>query len=990
MANNSLLPVLRTSGAALAFVAALNGAPALAQNDPATAAQPPAANAPPGDQPATTGDEIIVTGSRLGRSGYDAPTPVNVVGEQRLQQLAITNIADALNQIPSFRPITSPAMNNFRVSSNIGARSLDLRGLGTTRTLTLVDGRRFVASSDNGTVDVNGIPTILVQRAEVVTGGASAAYGADAVAGVVNLILDNRLSGIKAEVTNGISERGDARTFYAAAAGGADFAGGRGHAVAGFEYNKEDGVGQCETRDWCAKYTNYISNPGYNTTTRTSTNGLPATLVLDHVMFVYNENGILTGATKPNGSGGTVTLGQQILNTGATSLPAALRGKQFDANGNLVPYQFGALLSGLFQQLPNGDPTQPYLIGQAPAPLVVPTKHFSAMTHVDYDLSDSVSLFGEFMYSWVSGYTQSTVPLDGPATIDINNPYISAQTRAAVLAADPAITKLLVNHGMWSVGPSTLGTSTDSTYRGAVGIKGSFGGGWNWDLSYTYGRVDSDVQDRRVRLKEWNNAVDAVVAPAGLAGIAPGTIICRTTLTNPTNGCIPINLFAFGMSPQADARYNVTETQTRTYQQHAAAVNLRGSPFSTWAGAVKVAAGGEWRRNTAVGDADANTLAGNYISPATTALPLTTTSVAEGYLEAGIPLLKDSPIGKALDIDGAVRYTHYDPFGNATTWKVGGVYTPVSDITFRVTRSRDIRAPTAQESSPNATRTQLPQPDPFVGGTTLQFTVTGGNPNLQLEKADTFTAGVVLQPTFVPRFHLSLDYYDIKVNGAIDSLTSTAIATACKTQNLLCNLIQFNPNGSINTVFTTFQNLSRLHAEGYELVMDYRLPAFGGNFDFQVNGNYVVDLSTIGATGLVTQLDDVTGNTGTVQNIQGVPRWKADGVVTYSQPRWALTAHGRYIPKAILDPTKIGPEQAGYDINNPNSVNINHVDARFYLDLTARIKFPDASGADRYEMFFTANNVFDKGEPAQLRLFGNGLYYDPIGRNYRIGLRARF
>jgi iron complex outermembrane receptor protein len=532
-------------------------------------------------------------------------------------------------------------------------------------------------------------------------------------------------------------------------------------------------------------------------------------------------------------------------------------------------------------------------------------------------------------------------------------------------------------------------TSTNNTYRGAFGLKGDFGGGWRWDASYTYGHVESEVVDKRLRLKEWNDAVDAVVAPAGLAGIAAGTIICRTTLTNPANGCIPINLFAPTVSAAADTRYNVTATQTRTYVAQSAAANVRGSPFSNWAGEVNLAAGVELRRDTAEGSTDANTLANKFISPATSALPFTKTSVVEGYLEAGVPLLKDSPLGKSLDVDGAVRFTHYDPFGNATTWKVGAVYTPVEDVVVRVTRSRDIRAPSALESTPNATRTQLPQPDPFVGGTTLQFTVTGGNPNLELEHADTLTAGIVLKPSFLPRFNVSLDYYDIKVDGAIDSLTSTAIANACKQQTLLCNLIQFNSNGSINTVFTTYQNLSRLHAEGYELVVDYRLPAFGGNFDFQGNGNYVVDLSTIGATGLVSQLDNVTGNSGTVQNIQGVPRWRADGVVTYSRPRWSITAHGRYIPKGILDSTKIGPEQAGYNINDPNSVNVNHVSARFYLDMTFRIKIPEASGAERFEVFGGINNVFDKGEPKQLRLFGNGLYFDPFGRAFKIGARMK-
>ncbi|WP_238560137.1 TonB-dependent receptor domain-containing protein [Sphingomonas sp. Mn802worker] len=958
--------------------------------EPAALQSPQAA--PPADQNNTASD-IVVTGSRLGRTGYSAPTPVNVIGDARLKNLAIPNVADALNQIPSFRPIASPAANSFRVSGNIGARTLDLRGLGPTRTLTLVDGRRFVASSDNGTVDLNSIPSILVQRTEVVTGGASAAYGANAVAGVVNLILDDKLQGIKAEANAGVSQRGDGRNYYLAAAGGTDFADGRGHIILGGEWSKEGGVGTCETRAWCNKYTNYIANPGYNTATRTSTNGLPANLVLDNVMFVQNENGILSGAIKPNGAGGTITLGQQVLNVGATALPAALRGKQFDEAGNLIPYTFGNYLSGLFQQL--RDPTQPYLLGFSPTPLVVPTEHFSAMARVNYDVSDAITFTGEFMYSRVIGGPTATTPVqDSPATIDINNPYLSAATRATVLAADPTITKLLVNSSSFAIGPVALATSRLNSYRGALGLKGSFSGGWDWDVYYTYGRVTSDVRDEKSRLKEWNDGIDAVrvtAANVGTSGLALGSIVCRTTLSAPTNGCIPINLFGYGQVSQAAIdRYLVTETQTRTYEQQAAAVNLRGSPFSTWAGDVKVAVGGEWRRDTAQGSADANTLAGNYIQAGTTALPFTKTSVVEGYLEAGVPLLRDSRLGKALDIDGAARFTHYDPFGDATTWKGGVVYKPVQDLTFRVTRSRDIRAPTAQEASPNATTVTIPLADPFIGQTTLQTIVTGGNPNLRLERGDTFTAGIVLQPSFVPRFNLSLDYYDIKVKGAIDSLSGPVIASACKQQQQLCNLITFNPNGSINTVLSNFQNLSQLHAEGLELVADYRIPTRVGAVDVQLNGNYVIDLSTLGATGLRTQIDDVTGNFGSITNIQGVPRWRADAVVTYSEPSWALTLHGRYIPRAKLDSTKIGPEDDGYDVNLPNSISTNRVDGRFYLDATGRIKIPTSDGKDRFELFIAVNNIFDKGEPDQLRIFGNALYFDPVGRNFRVGARTRF
>lgn len=1032
------------------------------QSTAADAAAPRADDALPGDStldgaaqqtdPAgATSGEIVVTGSRLGRKGYDAPTPVNVVGDERLEALGISNVGDALNQIPSFRAISTPASNNFRVSGNIAARTLDLRGLGPTRTLTLVDGSRFVGSSDNGTVDLNSIPSIMIERSEVVTGGASAAYGANAVAGVVNLILDTKMNGIKTDFAAGISERGDAANYYAAVKGGTDFAGGRGHVVAAIEYSQEDGIGQCENRDFCKKYTNYIANPGYippNATTGApgvSTNGLPATLVLDNVMSVYNNNTILTSVSIPTAAGGRRTLGQQVLNFGTSSeLPLALQGKQFDAGGNFSPYTFGNYLSGLFQQI--RDTTQPYNLGLGTAPFMVPTKHVSSLIHAGYEVTDAIKMSAGFIYSHVvGGPTQAATPGSAGVSLGFDNPFLSDAARSTAIGAiSPLIPlgastatnrpKLLVNNSSTDVGVGNVGVSRLDTYRGVLGFEGKLFAGWDWDASYSYGRVEGYLTDKSNRLKTWNEGMDAtrtgqaaIVAPNGVVmasatpslaafGIADGTAVCRSTLTNPTNGCVPINLFGpNSVSQAAIAQHLADEWQTRTYEQHAISANLRGSPFSTWAGEVRVALGGEWRRDSAVGDVDALSkapfLAGaaanaGFITPQ--AVPLTSATrvdangvvvadldvpvrpvvnkVLEGYVEVSVPLLKDSALGKSLDIDGALRWSHYTPFGNATTWKVGGVYSPVSGVTFRVTKSRDVRAPTAAEANPLATVTVLPLPDPFVNSTHNVLAVTGGNPNLHLEKGDTFTAGIVLQPDFAPRFHMSVDYYNIKVKGAIDSLTGSTIATACLTRDLLCDLITFQgtPKASqIVQVQSTSQNLSQLHAEGLELVMDYSVPVFQGRLSASVNGNYVIDLSTVGATGLVTEFDNWTGNPGSASNLQGVPRWKADAVLTYAEDSWSLTAHGRYIPRGLLDATKIGPEQAGYDVNNPNSISTNRVDSRFYLDLSGSIRVDS-----RFEFYAVVSNVFDTPEPPQLRLLGNPLQFDPVMRAYRVGVRT--
>jgi hypothetical protein len=315
-------------------------------------------------------------------------------------------------------------------------------------------------------------------------------------------------------------------------------------------------------------------------------------------------------------------------------------------------------------------------------------------------------------------------------------------------------------------------------------------------------------------------------------------------------------------------------------------------------------------------------------------------------------------------------------------------------LLVRLTQSSDIRAPTAAELNPATTQTNLPLPDPFVSNSNhLVSTFNGGNASLTLEEADTRTGGVVLKPSFIPGLRLSSDYYLIKASQAIDAPSANAVMTACFSRNLLCNLITFQgafKASQVNAVNVIFQNLSSLRAEGVELVGNYTFDAMGGTFDVGLNGNYIMDLRAIGATGAVTKLDGVTGNAGSLTNITGVPQYKLDAVLTYARDNWSLTAHGRYIPESILDPTKIGPDDARYNINLDNSVDINRVDDRFYLDLSGTLS-PTANvfGA-KMQIYGAVNNVFDTEEPDQLRLFGNPLQYDVVGRAFRLGVRSNW
>jgi outer membrane receptor protein involved in Fe transport len=944
-------------------------------------------------------EEVIVTGSRLAKSAFTSPTPVNVVGAERMQALAIPSVADALNQIPSFRAISSPAANLFRVSGNIGARAMDLRGLGTSRTLVLVDGQRFVPSSDNGSVDLNAIPSALVKRAEVVTGGASAAYGADAVAGVVNLILDTDYTGFKADINAGISAQGDAQNYFASFAGGRDFAGGRGHVIAGFEWQNEQGVGRCKQRDHCADFGAFIANPAYNTTTSRSANGQPANIFDVDIRYATNRQGVLVSAVRTVGATNT-TLGQQVNNTGANLLPAALRGRQFDAQGNaLIPFQFGDLLSGLFMR--GGDPSVDDIFGFGDQPLVTQSQHASFLAHADYDLTDNMQLSGEVMFSSVVGGPTRAAAVGGlPVNIKINNPFITPATRAAILAADPAITSINVNSAKVESNPQSSSTSTNDTLRTAIALKGSVFEDAKWDVSYTYGKTDGYLKVRNSRLRDLDTtAVDAITPPGGYAGPiyrtpAGAQVICASSVAAPTNGCIPANYLGLNsLTPEVLAKYMKDAWQSREIYQQAAAANFSSTIFNTWAGAVSGAVGVEWREDGAEGDIDGLSKTGVFATSNTSILPKVKRDVTEAYVETSIPLLTDLPFAKNLTIDGAKRWTNYSTSGEASTWKAGVVYEPNGQILTRFTQSSDIRAPSAAELNPNATSGRPPFADPFGGGTHSITQVSGGNPNLNLEEADTKTAGIVLKPSFIPGLRLSSDYYLIKVAGAIDTQTVPNILAACFQRDLLCNLITFSgayKASPADTVFTNFQNLSKLRAEGVELVANYSFDALAGNVDLSLNGNYIMDLRTISATGVVLRLDGVTGNFGGVASILGVPQYKLDSVATYSRDNWSLTAQWRYVPEGMIDASKIGPDDARFDVNNPNSISTNRVNARSYVNLSGTYSPKATIFGGKTQIYGSIANVFDTEEPIQLRTSGNALQFDPVGRAFRIGVRANW
>lgn len=893
--------------------------------------------------------EVIVSGSRIVRSGFTAPTPVTVVGAQRIEQLAVTNVGDALNRLPAFRATQSPS-TSFLSAANIGARTLDLRGLGAERTLVLVNGRRFIPSSSRGTVDVNLIPAMLIDRVEVVTGGASAAYGSDAVAGVVNILLDDTLTGMRGQVSYGESQRGDNGEYQASFAGGMPFAAGRGHVIVGAEYSDADGMGNCYTRSWCATAWSNFNNPGH------LTNGLPALVRMPHTHgATFTPGGLING-------------------------PEPLRGIQFLADGSPAPFEYGSFVGPFFMS--GGDGEGRNAFWTAPL-LAVPVERLAMFGRVNVDLSDDVRAFADLSFGRIQARGQGAQTRDTNIAIQQDNAFLPESIRQMMIDHD--IATLSFGRAGEDLGVA-INRNDNRTWRLALGLEGELGGGWRWDGYYQYGDNDYEqtVENNRIQSR-FPLAVDAVYAP-------DGSIVCRSALTDPNNGCQPINLFGeFQFSQAAKDWLYGTAWQRTKIEQHVLAFNLQGEPLSTWAGPVPVAFGVEYREDSIAGDADPiSQVSGWYVGNGQSVDGKV--DVKEAYLETALPLARDTAFAKSLELNGAMRLTEYSTSGTVETWKLGLVYEPLDWVRLRATRSRDIRAPNVQELFGATSAAFGRITDPLTNLNGLPRVFTGGNPDLQPEVADTWTAGVVFTPygTLFDGLRVSLDYFDISLKDAITTVGAQTIVDRCASGAAdFCELITRDETLAVIEVRNPAINLNRLIARGTDLELDYTLPQQPwGKLGVRLLGTWVKDLITIDSVGPTNRAGQTGVQTGATP---GLPRWTANASVTYDYGPLTLTLEGRYIPKGKYDATLVGPEDDGYSPLLPNSISTNRVDGRFYMNLAGQYTLVERGGTE-IELFGAIYNALDRDPPVSIANGAgtNTMLFDVMGRLYRLGLRFRY
>ena len=915
-----------------------------------SALAPIAVHAQEATEEAAAIDEVVVTGSRI-RNGFQTPTPVTTSTTDDLKAAAPGNLADGLNQLPVFNGSTktSQATGGGLAGGTLGQNILNLRGLGGNRALILLDGRRMVATNETGSVDINVLPQNLVSRVDVVTGGASAAYGSDAVAGVVNFILDTRFEGIKGEINGGISRYKDSKSFMANIAVGHQFLGGALRVIGSAEFQRQGGVGITDKsgRAWWDDASGQIPNP--------TSGGTPAVFVVPSLKAALGSNG------------GLISSGP-------------LRGTQFLAGGVSAPFQYGTVVGSTYMSGGDANAGNP---GNSLSP---DQKRSTAFAHAEYDLTPDTMIFVDGLYSRAHVQNQASLNFGTGAAAQLNifrdNAYLPADILARMVTAN--VQSIPLGRYYLEFGP-VRNESLVYTRRASIGLKGTVLGNWAWDMSASRGQSEQKVAKNNLpHLRRYFAASDAVRNAAG-------QIVCRSTLSGFDPGCVPMNPFGVGSVSKEAAAYILGDSfKELKLDQTVLVANVSGDLGDTLqlgAGPISVATGVEYRKEEANQTTDKQSqevvsLAGLRTGVAPTSInnrlgpfqfynpqPYAGSyNIKEAYVEVGVPVLKDRAFAKALDVSLAARRADYSQSGGVTTWKYGGNWAVNDDVRLRYTKSRDIRGPNVLELFNSQTQTN--QTIIYKGQTTQNVNLTSGNPNLTPERATTETYGVVYRPSWFPGFQASLDRYKISIRDSIGNFSAQQTADQCALGNATaCSQIDVQSNGTLIIRLRPL-NLSLEEIAGYDFEAAYTHPLLAGNISLRA---------------LVSNIDSsfrTSPGVGTVVSLGGpnTPKWRGTFSANYSQGPFSVVLTERFIGKAKIDPTKV----EGIDTND------NSLPVIAYTNLTAKYKF-EALGKEQ-EVFAAISNLFDQdppvsgGNPTSYNTPANNAY-DQMGRYFTVGVR---
>ncbi len=884
-------------------------------------------------------EEVIVTASRLRQTGFEAPTPVTVLSAEDMLVRGTTNVADIINEVPAFTPTLTPQSTVLSSRQN-GVNGLDLRGLGMNRNLILVNGRRHVPFDEFGIVDINAIPSIAVERVDIVTGGASAAWGSDAVSGVVNIIYDKDLDGAKFEAQYGESAEGDAENRRLSGAFGSYFSDDRGHFMIAADYFKNDGIPEAKVRDWVRKHPGVLVNPldaGPN-------DGIPQFIIRnDATLFLASPNGV------------TLPLGLPTDNL------------EFLPDGTVIPRALGIPGGNLMQGgsgsfLPDRDA------------LDIPVERQSILGTLDYQFTDHVRFFSEASYTKSETSGQIVDAFMFGETIFSGNPYLPASVQQTMNVTG---VPFLVLFRTFEEFPPIGSVNENENKRIVLGLDGEFADNWWWETYYQYGKAEfSNDQPNNLLPANLSMAANAVVDPL------TSEIVCAANAggANGAPGCVPINLFGKGSPSQAAIDYiTATGMALTKLKQQVVAASIGGEIFEGWAGPVAATFGAEYRDESLDRTVDDNN--DNFKFLITNAQPLSgDIDVKELFTEFLVPLVSGD---QELNFNAAVRWADYSTVGSTVSWKGGLVYQPTASWMFRGSVSQDIRAPSIGEIFLETLLLFDDVTNPFTGGQDFIQVFNTGNENLTEEEAITSTVGVVWSPTQVD-FQISVDWYNIDLEDGIGSISNQDIVDRCAAgAQEFCALIDFAPDESITSLTNTLLNLGTFEVEGLDFAANYRLPVRKGTFGLNFLGSYLIkkEVAPQGA-----EPEDVVGELRFNSNVNfGLPEWKAKLGASYDQESWGFYGQVRYISSGKYNPNW-GPEELSPEDNN--------VGAEYYFDLSAYYRF-GLGNLDNLELYGGVSNLFDRDPPVVpvdfiSNIATNPTHYDVIGRRYYTGIRLAF
>ncbi len=914
-------------------------------------------------------ERIEITGSRIFREGAISPSPVTVITGEDLVSTGAMNIGEVLNKLPSLATTYSLA-NSGRFIGTAGISLLDLRGMGSSRTLVLVDGKRHVASAPGtSSVDTNTIPSAWIERVEIITGGASAVYGADAVTGVVNFILKEEINGLNVSATKGYADNSSYDNEKITFSYGQDFSEGRGNAAVSIEYNAQDSLNALDN-PWTA--TSYASLP-YEVVTgmerpadQLDSEEYPDKIVVPNAGYYLISNG------------GTVW----NPNTGG------ILGR-FNPDSTLSDVNTGSFDDGRFCGGANCD----YINLRQYSEIQPKFERINFNFKVNYDVTENLNAYLQTKYSKTEGENIGQPFFrffSGANLISRDNAYLSSDT--AALMDREGLSVIGVNKMYNDIG-RRLEENTRETSRFVTGLKGNISEDWAMDVSFVYGKSEIErVNAANVILANYANAIDAVFDD-------DGNIVCRDADARAA-GCVPANIMGDGAISQEAIDY-VTTTSIGTSEIEQTVFNAtftNSAIFELPAGMVGFAGGIEYRDESSVTIEDPFAKTGATFF---NALGETDGSydVKEVFFELSVPLVEDVFLIDTLVLDTAVRYADYSTIGDTTSWKLGLDWTISPELRARFTVSEAIRAPNIDElfsgqsqsfarvrdrckvseldqlsadgravRAANCAALGVPEDfDSNYDSATLE-TLVGGNPDLQPEESKSITVGIVYQPEWLEGFSVTADYWEIDIDDTISGIGFQTIVDRCVdsptgVDNQFCNLITRDPNTSEITLLKGFSlNIARSLNSGVDFEFGYDFDALGGRFNTSFIGTYLIEAKDYPFSAEPENYTDYEG-------VLGDETWQGSLTVDYTYENYQVGFSTRFIDGVELyDPTALEA--------NPNPSSEMRYGSYFITDASIAYNFENGVG-----LKFGVDNLFNRRLPGSTTGTGAGsAIYDNIGR----------